>query len=72
VTAARALVSAPKAAFVVVDDGTSTSFVSPSDGKLVRTLPPAPKPLERRAFSPDASAWFDADRDGKLVRVAIE
>jgi len=70
-TSARRLISAPKAAALLTEDETSVRFVSPENGRVLRSLPPPTKPLAPRLFAADASAWFDADRDGNLVRVPV-
>jgi hypothetical protein len=65
------LVQAPRASFVVVEDASSFRFLSPKDGKSTRVVAKPALPRVARLFAPDASAYFDADRDGNLTRVPL-
>ncbi len=71
-SAASGLSPARRAPWVVAEETACIRLLSPTDGKLVRTLPKPAKPPAARVFAPDGSAWFEADRDGNLVRVPVD
>jgi WD40 repeat protein len=64
------LMPAPKTAVLALADRGVLRILAPGDGKVVMTVK-IPSGREVRALAPDASAWYDAEKDGTLVRVPI-